>query len=401
MTKRETTILPRGFLMAHMILAMIWCGAARATEKSAVPQTDVDALSHLRAELDEAHERKSRVEILGKIAMLDSKVAKPFLLAYFKELPASQATTDVGRDIVKGAAFDAVLPLLKEKEREQFLSEVLEEDIKGWRKAGMHNAANMYPKIILRKLLEAYESDGCNTTVLNKLSKLSKDPRLPENARVLLNACVIRMKAGSEDAQILEAIRKLIADLPTRKLCVIPWEFADDKEKRIAYGKSEACQRQLAEVREWRVSGNSQKYETTARVLQSYREASIRELVAVIEQESVPREKRDSLAMLTGDLLAGISVDIKAGNITLGHELPELANRLALYVDKMDDPGLFSCRYDAEVGLSRFFRNVALPQYPFTSQRVMANHTTAVVTTNKPAALPVNEPPSDGSRHQR
>ena len=380
--------------LLRVIIAVFGCGVIGTIEANDVLQANTEMLERLCTELNEAGGRKESAEILGRIAALDSEVAKPFLLGYFKGLPVSQASTDAGSDVIKGAAFDAVLPLLKGVERENFLSEVLEADVKGWREAKRYHASNMYPSIMLRRLLKAFEEDGEMRPWREKLARLAKDHSLPEDARVLFSASAMRIETGVGKERVAAKIRAIINDLPIKTYAVIPWEFYRDKEKRIAYGKSDAFKRQLDRFDQWKAAGNLFKYETSENLLRSYGEDSIRELVAVIEHGNISREKRDSLAMLTGELLARISVGIKEGVKPRGTELPELANRLALYVDKMDDLGAFSHRDDAERGLSRFFENAGLPDFQFHSNRVGIDPMAAVTGMPERVVSPTNASPS-------
>lgn len=115
--------------------------------------------------------------------------------------------------------------------------------------------------------------------------------------------------------------------------------------------------------------------------MRSYGEFAIRELVAVVEHGEITDEKRDCLAMLAGELLVSISVGIKEGKRPLDRELPELVNRLAQYVDKMDDPGAFSHRDYAERGLSIFYENAGLPEFIFNSQSTSIDCMAAITGT--------------------
>lgn len=382
-------ILRQSILLAIALLATVLPIAAAPSGMLAgadgARQTDTEALKQLRTELDEAPGRKESAEILGRIAALDSEVAKPFLLEYFKGFPASQASTDAGRDIIKGAAFDAVLPLLKSMERGKFLAEVLEADIKGWREAKRYHASNKYPSIMLRKLLKAFETDGEMGQTWKTLVRFAKDSSLPEEARVLISASVTRMEAGVSQERIVAKIREVINDLPVKTYAIIPRDIYNDKEKYSVYVRSDVYQKQRDRFDQWRSSGNLFKYETSENVLHSYGEAAIQELVAVIEHGDVSDEKRDCLAMLAGELLANISIGIHAETKPLNAELPDLANRLALYVDKMDDPGAFSHRHYAKKGLSFFFENTGLPKFKFQ---------VAAAGTNGSAMVSANASPS-------
>ena len=368
-----------------MVLPIAAASSGMLAEADGTRQANTEVLERLRTELNEAGGRKESAEILGRIAALDSEVAKPFLLGYFKRLPVSQASTDAGSDFIKGAAFDAVLPLLKGMEREKFLAEVLEADIKGWREAGRYHASNKYPSTILRRLLKAFEADGKMGSARERLARLAKDQSLPEEAKVLINASVARIEIGVGQERIVAKIREVINDLPVWRKSVIPWEFYNDKEKRLAYGRSDAYKRQLDRSSQWKAAGNLFKYETSENVLRSYGEIAIRELVAVIEHGDVSDEKRDCLAMLAGELLANISIGIHAETKPLNAELPDLANRLALYVDKMDDPGAFSHRHYAKKGLSFFFENTGLPKFKFQAAATGTNGDAMVLANVSPS----------------
>lgn len=253
--------------LLRVTVAVCGCGVVvGAAGATGIQQTGAEALAQLRVELDAAQDRKACAEILGKIGELDSGVAKPFLLDYFKKLPASEATTDAGSDFIKGAAFDAVLPLLKGAERERFLTEVLAADIKGWRRAKRHHASNMYPSTMLRGLLNAFEADGEMGPWRKRLGKLAKDWSLPESARVLISASIMRIETGVSQERVVAKIRKIINDLPVRTSAIIPWEFYRDKEKRIAYSRSNVYKKQRERFSQWKAAGNLFKYETSENI---------------------------------------------------------------------------------------------------------------------------------------
>ena len=390
-------ILRQSILSAIAILATVLSSTAAPSGMlegaDGTRQANTEMLERLCTELNEAGGRKESAEILGRNAALDSEVAKPLLLGYFKRLPVSQASTGAGSDVIKGAAFDAVLPLLKGMERGKFLAEVLEADIKGWREAKRYHASNKYPSIMLRNLLKAFEAEGEMGVAREKLAKLAKDRSLPDEARVLISASVTRMEIGVRQERIVAKIREVINNLPIRTSAIIPWESYNDKTKRMAYYESDAYLKQQARIDKWKATGNLFKYETSENVLRSYGEVAIRELVDVIEHGDVSDEKRDCLAMLAGGLLARISVEIKAGTKPVGSELPDLANRLALYVDKMDDPGAFSHRHYAVQRLSRFFENARLPEFQFHSNRVGFDFMEAIAGTSVNAIISTNASP--------
>lgn len=353
-----------------------------------------ESFQSLRDRLNATIDQQGKLQILSMIAALDDPEVVSCLLDYFRQLPPSVLSSDSDEDTVKITFFCTVLPGLKGEARTSFLKGVLNGEMKELIAAEQQGYGNWYPDALWRKTLRLLEQDGLSPDMRIELQSASKNIYLPDTEKALLVAAVARAETGVDPEAIHANIRDLILALPIRPVSVVPWEIYSDKAKRIDYGKTAKRKEELAVFSRWCMSGEIVKYEKSQHLLLSYGLPSIRELVAVIEHGTMSHEKRNCLAMFAGDLLSEMGARIRDGEESLNAELPALANRLARYVDKMDDPGAFSYRYYAEVGLSCFFQYTKLPEFQFHSRRVGFDFMATITGMTERVASPTNASPS-------
>jgi hypothetical protein len=354
-------------LLASAIIAL----TAMGSQPPSVQDGDAgvsETLPVLRSELLAVQDDQERLDIVRKIAGLGDKDARTFLWDYFHNLPLPQPTTNPYSDSFRVKVFDVILPIFGGVERDMFLAAVIRREAEGLREAESRLAGNMYPGALWGKAVRVLERDGASAGVWQELAGMEDDRRLPEPFRVAVKTSLILKDVGKDESGIAKKIRDILDELPVRPMAsIIPYDIYSDKEKRIAYGNSVSFEERSSEFIRWRDSGKRVEYETSERVLLSYEIASVREIVATLRRDDVPRERRDCLAMLAASLLSTMSVNMKWKGEQAGEQYRLLAASLAEYVAQMDDPGVFSYRFYAEKGLFTFCNNTGMEKFRFKS----------------------------------
>lgn len=347
----------------------LFCGCYAEAGGVAVPQekaaiAEGKTLESLQLDLGKAQGQANKLVIVENIASLDNADSKKFLFDYFQHLPPAELTTDPNSDHYKVAVFDIVLSMLDGKERESFLVDVLTREMKDLREAGVqYHAAEMYPCTLWQKTLRSLESYGLSSDVRGKLSAIGDDVGIPETVRSTFKACVIRQEFGTNSSETVLKIRDMLDKYPVRPMSIIPWDIFNDKERRIAYGKSEEYKNKLASFGQWRASGALVTYETYERVLLSCGITAIEQIVAFLGRDDVSNERRDCLAMVAASLLAKHDKWSTQERVILS----KLVDQLERYVDQMEDKGAFSYRSYAITGLAVYYEKMGiLDHHKFT-----------------------------------
>ena len=147
---------------------------------------------------------------------------------------------------------------------------------------------------------------------------------------------------------------------------------------------SKEYKQKLLQFNSWRISGELAKYETGESVLLKYGVASVREIVAVLRRDGLNKERKDCLAMLAASVLWKMALRKERNGEPMDEECRLLAISLAEYVDKMDDPGVFSYRYYAVHDLNSFFKIAKMPKSHFIPGR-QERQNEHVVTNSSPS----------------
>lgn len=364
----------RSFVPVFCVTALNLLAVMHAVAQApAVPNKDTsipESLQVLRLELLGAKDDQARLDSIKKIASLGEGDAVTFLMDYFKDLPLPQPSTNPYIDSFRLKALDLILPVLGDHDRDGFLVSVIKREADGLREAASFRAGNMYSGLVWDKALGALERCVSPAETLRELAAMADDRSVPDRLRVAVKTRLILNEAGKDESAICKKIREILKELPIRPMTsMIPYDIYYDKDKRIAYGGSASYKERNLEFARWRDSGKLAEFETSMSVLLTHGLVSVREILAVIRRDDVPKERRDCLAMVAASVLARLSVNMKRDGEQAGEECRLLVESLANYVDQMDDPGVFSFRNCAETGLLVFYRNTGMDEFRFSSGR--------------------------------
>jgi hypothetical protein len=344
-----------------------------------------DMLETLSLELKTSDSTLKKLKIIRKIGAIRDAKAKEIMLEYFNSIPPP-ILSDHSDQSFKIEVSRTLLPMLEKEEEIRFLAGIIQNEVDALKAAKLSKSDSYYPKDLLLTALEVCETGGAMSAKTRAmLADMASDDTVPPETRSAFLASVVRYDLAQDGSKTLaEKARSIVDTIPVRPAAPFPWEVYNDKQKRIAYGKSETYLREYRKSVEWRKSKVSIQTEAYERVLESYGFVAVEQLVAALGQKNVSKERRDYFARLAAEVLSKLSSVSAAEYVTVN----KLISVLETYIDEMQDLGAFCNRNIAIRKMYLFYKNTGFSkQVPFKEggsvyATIMASFTNAVPVTD-------------------
>lgn len=319
--------------------------------------TRSESIESLVAKLEKAGTQKETLALISKIETIGNSLGVDRLIEYYHKLPPRVVTYDTD-DVVKRSLFYAMVPKLSSQQRRIFASEVIGAEISELRKYfNGRSRPCLYPDRLLREAIKLSESNHMDDTTYKLLSNLSTDQSLPDGAREACMAVVIWRDLAENGKSSSDNIKNILEIIPMFPGGIIPWTIYNEREKRIAYGKSRESLTDVEVFMQWRLSEQDILYEAYMSVLSRYGVIAVECIADTLEQGNIIKKRRDFLAMVAASLLS------KMGKSINGDKMRLLLTKIENYVDKMDDLGMGCYRNIAIIELNGLYARSGITNY--------------------------------------
>lgn len=316
-------------------------------EDAVTAQRHTGPLKKLAADLH-AGDAQVRMGAIRELGALPDVESKRMLLYRFGSMPKPAASTSA-RQVEKTEILRQVLPKLENAEKNALLSDTFQNEIAEMKRAQKIGRGKYYPKDLALFSLASLEGYGLSQGFRDELDQLALDPAFPQSIREEMLTAVFRHDLRAMGVQRPEAkARFAIKHIAVRPRAPIPWEIYTNTQQRVAYAKSQAFQERQKVMAEWLKSNEAVQTLAYERLLQSLGIPAVKELVATLDQNDIPSEKRDSLAVLAADLLRK-SVGSDRGFFD---PLRSILDDLGEYIEGMENTGAFGRRAVAAADLN-------------------------------------------------
>lgn len=322
--------------------------SASTSNRAAIVETNT--LDAFAADLKDG-DALTRMNAVRKLGSSSDPESKRILIDRFKQIPQPEPSTD-SHQSEKVEVLRQVLPKLQSAERTSLLLSTLREEISALKAAGSVGRGKYYPKALTALTISSLAAEGFAEEVRQELALSSSDQSIPQGIRATMLAAVLRHDLQKEGVQTPEEMaRSVLKAISVRPVAPIPWDIYNDPSNRIAYSKTGAFQSRQKEMAKWLKSDDAVRTTAYESLLHSSGLAAVQQLVAELDQKSVPVERRDYFALLATDILKGHSPD---GHTPSG-DIEASVDALAKYVEGMEDAGAFSRRAVAAANLNAFW----------------------------------------------
>jgi hypothetical protein len=322
--------------------------SASASNRAAIFETNT--LDALAADLKEG-DAQTRMNAVRKLGSSSDPESKRILIDRFKQIPQPEPSTD-SHQSEKAEVLRQVLPKLPSSERTPLLLSTLREEISALKAAESVGRGKYYPKDLAALTITSLAAEGFSEEARHELALSSSDQSIPQGIRVAMLAAVLRHDLQKEGGKTPEEMaRSVLKAVTVRPVAPIPWDIYNDPSNRIAYSKTDVFQNRQKEMAKWLKSDDAVRTTAYESLLHSSGLAAVQQLVAELDQKSVPVERRDYFALLATDILRGQS----PGGYAPSGDIEASVDALAKYVEGMEDAGAFSRRAVAAANLNAFW----------------------------------------------
>jgi hypothetical protein len=295
----------------------------------------------------ETESEARKYELLKPFINNNTPDAKVALMSYFKSIPPSPVTTNPNSDAFKSKVFELILSVLGQAERIGFVLDTIDEETRNMRNAKEINYANMYPVKLWANIIATIDKEVDFTPYSEKLSSIALDSTLPDQFRTDAMTRCKQYESRSKDE--IENIREILQDLDPQPEWVVPWEdFNDPVKRKKFYAENINSYNPSAS---WIRAGKEVKYDSDFERLKKFGLKAIEQILTMLEDESLKKERRDALAKVAANIFAGLQ------NLSMNEKrhAGALEKRFVEYIQKMEDKGAFSYRFYAIQGLACYY----------------------------------------------
>lgn len=300
---------------------------------------------HERVTKEREEERRigfapERARKLGKLSAANTVENRAELMKWFKSLPMGEPSSDP-RQAEKIAVMKALAKMMPPVEFKEFGLGVLDMEISALRWAQLWSQENYYPRGGANVTLDALVRDMPDADVINKLAAYAKDKSIAKDVRSRIKAFLVNWQLkrdGITDAA--EMAKLIVGNLTNPPRQPVPWNIYRDKDKRIAYGKSEEALKASKISVAWLSSEAVVENNANERALDALGMAAVAQLIRAAEEDGHTGEKRDYLVYLATDIFWKHA---ERGNNTID-EASTCLDRLNRLFDPMPDRGVFCWR---------------------------------------------------------
>lgn len=297
-----------------------------------------------------------RLQSIRKLGLISNKESRAALVAHFQDIPQPEPATD-SRQPEKTAIVEVLSRELEPSQFQAFALPVLEKEMAALRAAKKLERENYYPKDLVLTTMERVNGSGPSPAIINALRTYAEDKEIPSSVRSSIKVLLVDQQfrqdgvtAAHEKAQ---AIINVIEPGPTLST---PWNIYNDRDKRVAYGKTTEVKRARKAIAEWLSSDAALENAALEQVLTDLGMTSVVQLLDAAEAEHGAEDRRAYFILLASSILRN--------RPDIGGELSEQGQnqvaRLRQCIDGMKDKGAFSRRARAAANLNAIYSRLGI-----------------------------------------
>jgi len=311
---------------------------------------DGDAVLAKLRELKDAKTLLNKLKVLSAIDALPDPRVAVLLEDYYGAILQPEWSLDSVISL-RASLLRCIVRRLEKDEREKRLLRAVHEEVDAFREAQRQREAAFRSCELLETAVSLLDKGGVSESGVSRLRQWAADFKLPYSVRPCMKVPVIRFEMAREGVVEPAAIsRYAIAHVPLRPRDGIPWDVYNVKARRMAYGETPQGKAQRDVFIKWRDSERATDTGAYEAILASCGVDAVEQIVAVLEKGEVERARRDYLAVVGSDILAGMP----PANYT-DARLGRLVPALVAHVDAMDDSGVGCNRNQAIMLLNIFY----------------------------------------------
>lgn len=212
--------------------------------------------------LDKIESADQKIDFLTDLISHEHSGVEKELVAYYLNLPPSEASSNPRSDSYKVGVFKIVEPLLIGDEKERFVKQVFDDEISNERELFEKDRHMViyYPISLLKELMQVIEKEGRNWNLQDRLTDVSADKSLSRTTRSLAYTCNIKLGFAVDKGVTVNDIQNILDSIPLQPERAIPWEYYNDPKKRLAYDSGPASIAEGRRIVAWIEAGNRIKY---------------------------------------------------------------------------------------------------------------------------------------------
>ena len=300
----------------------------------------------------------AKAERIRELSAANTQQNRDELVKWFKSLPQTEPACDV-RQAEKTVVVKTLAGMMPPTEFKAFGLGVLNTEINALREAKKWEQESYYPKDVIFATFEALVRVAPEQDIVDTLSAYAQDRNVASDVRARFKAYLTDRQFQQDGLRDLEEqARIVIGKLITPPRHPIPWNINNDKEKRIAYAKSEEYAKAMQPVALWRFSETSIENDANEQVLDKLGMAAVSQLIRAVEKDGYTGEKRDYLIFLATDTLfkhlsrCGTLSDSERGCL----------KPLRRLFDTMPDSGAFCWRHRAAGNVNKIYEKLGIDE---------------------------------------
>ncbi|HHU15163.1 MAG TPA: hypothetical protein GXZ62_08225 [Lentisphaerae bacterium] len=280
------------------------------------------------------------------------------LIKWFWTLPQAEPSSHPMQP-EKTAITRALAAMMPPSDFKTFGLKVLDAEINALREAKKWEQENYYPKDVIFATFEGLVGNTPDSDVIDTLMAYAKDTNVGTTVRARFKAFLTNRQFQQDGITNAEEQAKIIIGrLTPPPRHPIPWNIHKDKEKRIAYAKSEEYAKAMRPCTLWRFSETSVENGANEQVLSKLGMAAVTQLIHVVEGNGHTGEKRDYLIWLATDIL----LKHLAQDTRLADGEREVLKPLHRLLDTMPDLGAHSWRSLAAGNMVRIYEKLGITE---------------------------------------
>ena len=300
----------------------------------------------------------AKAERIRELSAANTQESRDELVKWFKSLPQAEPASDV-RQTEKTVVVKALAGMMPLPEFKAFGLGVLNTEINALREAKKLEQENYYPRDVIFATFEALVRGSPEQDIVDTLSTYAQDRNVASDVRARFKAFLTERQFKQDGPRDLEEqARIVIGKLITPPRHPIPWNINQDKEKRIAYAKSEEYAKAMQPVALWRFSETSVENDANEQFLDKLGMAAVSQLIRAVEKDGYTGVKRDYLIFLATDTLFK---HLSRGG-TLSDSERECLKPLRRLFDTMPDSGAFCWRHRAAGNLNTIYEKLGIDE---------------------------------------
>lgn len=280
---------------------------------------------------------KTRLSIIKILGILAEDNAKQVLEKHYRKIPSNSQA----QQMEKVAVLKALLPNIDSELRKKYLMSFINEELNLFKDLSAINEDIYHPKILLMEAVNMLKNEGYTEEIISELSMYANDRKMSQHIREELLSCLIWYEK-SKKMNLHELIRSVLADMEVRPTQVIPWNFYNEKDKRIEYCKTNWKENTWLSSEAARVNAAHEKMLERAGVI------AVEEIIMCLEKKCADCDHNDYFASLASDILRKRARQ----GFKFNDNERELVFKLGEYVEVMQDDGAFGRRATAATNLN-------------------------------------------------